>query len=208
MPMRRRGRLRTWLVLLLILAVAVTALSECWLVPMLSSIGIHRSQAFYQQTIYGIVADVMEETGITGADLVVIQTDQTGRLTAMTSDTATLNRLQAELNCRLTKEINSLDSMAFSVPIGSVFGGVFAAHRGPSLTFRLTANGIIAVRLEDSITPAGINQTCYTLSVTVDQDMLLIYAGRCQTLTLSSTVMVAQTVLFGDVPDTFATWEN
>lgn len=206
--MRRRGCLRAWLALLLVLAVAVTALSECWLVPMLSAIGTHRSQAFYQQTVYGIVADVMEEIGITGTDLVAIQTDQNGRLTAMTSDTATLNRLQTELNRRLSEELSSLDSMAFSVPVGSLFGGVFAAHRGPSLTFRLTANGIIAVRLEDCITPAGINQTCYTLSVTVDQDMLLLYAGRYQTLTLSSTVMVAQTVLFGEVPDTFATWEN
>lgn len=206
--MRRRGCLRAWLALLLVLAVAVTALSECWLVPMLSVIGTHRSQAFYQQTVYGIVADVMKESGITGADLVAIQTDQNGRLTAMTSDTATLNYLQTELNRRLSEELSSLDSMAFSVPVGSLFGGVFAAHRGPSLTFRLTANGIIAVRLEDRITPAGINQTCYTLSVTVDQDMLLLYAGRYQTLTLSSTVMVAQTVLFGEVPDTFATWEN
>ena len=206
--MQRRSRLRGVLAVLLVLAVAVTALSECWLVPMLSAIGVHRSQAFYQQTVYGIVADVMEETGITGTDLVSIQTDQNGRLTAVTSDTAMLNRLQTELNLRLTEELSSLDSMSFSVPIGSIFGGVFSAHRGPSLTFRLTANGIITIRLEDGITPAGINQTCYTLSLTVDQDMLLIYAGRYQTLTLTGTVMVAQTVLFGEVPDTFATWEN
>ena len=206
--MKRRSVLLRWGCVLLVPLLGITALSEWRLVPLLTEIGIHRSQSFYEQTVCGIVADVMEEIGISGEDLVAIRTTADGHPTAMTADTATLNRLQAELNNRLSAELRELDSISFSVPMGTVFGGAFWAHCGPPLNFRLTANEIIAVRLTEEIRPTGINQTCYSLSVTVEQNMLLLYAGRTRMLTMNSTVLVAQTVLLGQVPDTFATWEN
>ena len=138
-----------------------------------------------------------------------VQTDAAGNVTAVYPDTVKLNRLAAELNESLMSQLRSETGMAFSVPSGSVFGGVWTANRGPLLTFRLTADSIVTTGIKDTVTSVGINQTCYTLSITVEQDVLLIYAGRYKTLTMQSEVMVVQTVLMGDVPQTYVDrWES
>ena len=112
--MKRRSVWLRWGCVLLVPLLGIIALSEWRLVPLLTEIGIHRSQAFYEQTVCGIVADVMEEIGISGEDLVAIRTTADGHPTAMTADTATLNRLQAELNNRLSAELRELESISFS----------------------------------------------------------------------------------------------
>ena len=201
--------LRRWAILLLVLVVLAVIAAESWLIPLVEAVGTHRSQALYDGTVNGMTADILQQYGWTDEDLLTVQTDAAGNVTAVYPDTVKLNRLAAELNESLMSQLRSETGMAFSVPSGSVFGGVWTANRGPLLTFRLTADSIVTTGIKDTVTSVGINQTCYTLFITVEQDVLLIYAGRYKTLTMRSEVMVVQTVLMGDVPQTYVDrWES
>lgn len=201
--------LRRWAILLLVLVVLAVIAAESWLIPLVEAVGTHRSQALYDGTVNGMTADILQQYGWTDEDLLTVQTDAAGNVTAVYPDTVKLNRLAAELNESLMSQLRSETGMAFAVPSGSVFGGVWTANRGPLLTFRLTADSIVTTGIKDTVTSVGINQTCYTLSITVEQDVLLIYAGRYKTLTMQSEVMVVQTVLMGDVPQTYVDrWES
>lgn len=201
--------LRRWAILLLVLVVLAVIAAESWLIPLVEAVGTHRSQALYDGTVNGMTADILQQYGWTDEDLLTVQTDAAGNVTAVYPDTVKLNRLAAELNESLMSQLRSETGIAFSVPSGSVFGGVWTANRGPLLTFRLTADSIVTTGIKDTVTSVGINQTCYTLSITVEQDVLLIYAGRYKTLTMRSEVMVVQTVLMGDVPQTYVDrWES
>ncbi len=201
--------LRRWAILLLVLVVLAVIAAESWLIPLVEAVGTHRSQALYDGTVNGMTADILQQYGWTDEDLLTVQTDAAGNITAVYPDTVKLNRLAAELNESLMSQLRSETGIAFSVPSGSVFGGVWTANRGPLVTFRLTADSIVTTGIKDTVTSVGINQTCYTLSITVEQDVLLIYAGRYKTLTMRSEVMVVQTVLMGDVPQTYVDrWES
>lgn len=201
--------LRRWAILLLVLVVLAVIAAESWLIPLVEAVGTHRSQALYDGTVNGMTADILQQYGWTDEDLLTVQTDTAGNVTAVYPDTVKLNRLAAELNESLMSQLRSETGLAFSVPSGSVFGGVWTANRGPLVTFRLTADSIVTTGIQDTVTSVGINQTCYTLSITVEQDVLLIYAGRYKTLTMQSEVMVVQTVLMGDVPQTYVDrWES
>ena len=201
--------LRRWAILLLVLVVLAVIAAESWLIPLVEAVGTHRSQALYDGTVNGMTADILQQYGWTDEDLLTVQTDAAGNVTAVYPDTVKLNRLAAELNESLMSQLRSETGIAFSVPSGSVFGGVWTANRGPLVTFRLTADSIVTTGIKDTVTSVGINQTCYTLSITVEQDVLLIYAGRYKTLTMRSEVMVVQTVLMGDVPQTYVDrWES
>lgn len=201
--------LRRWAILLLVLVVLVVIAAESWLIPLVEAVGTHRSQALYDGTVNGMTADILQQYGWTDEDLLTVQTNTAGEVTAVYPDTVKLNRLTAELNESLMSQLRSETGLAFSVPSGSVFGGIWTANRGPLVTFRLTADSLVTTGIKDEITAVGINQMCYTLSLTVEQDVLLIYAGRYKTLTMHSEVMVVQTVLMGDVPQTFVDrWES
>ncbi len=204
-----REILRRWAILLLALLVLAVIAAETWLIPLVEAVGEHRSQALYDGTVNGMTADILQQYGWTEEDLLTVRTTATGEVTAIYPDTVKLNRITAELNELLMSQLRSAKGIAFSVPSGSVFGGIWTADRGPLVTFRLTADSLVTTGIKDEITAVGINQTCYTLSITVEQDVLLIYAGRYKTLTMHSEVMVVQTVLMGDVPQTYVDrWES
>ena len=50
---------------------------------------------------------------------------------------------------------------------------------------------------------AGINQTLHQLNMTVLVDVAVLVLGKTITFTVASEVVVAETIIVGDVPDTF-----
>ena len=67
---------------------------------------------------------------------------------------------------------------------------------------------IISIRNSDayfnsSFTQAGINQTLHQLSMSVLVDVSVLVLGEAASFTVTSEVVVAETIIVGDVPDTF-----
>ena len=57
--------------------------------------------------------------------------------------------------------------------------------------------------LESYFTEAGINQTLQQLRMNVCVDVAILVLGRSETFTVTSQVVVAETIIVGQVPDTF-----
>ena len=67
---------------------------------------------------------------------------------------------------------------------------------------------ILSIRNSDAsftshFSQAGINQTLHTVTMTVSIDVTVLVLGESSSFTMESEVLVAQTVIVGDVPDTF-----
>jgi hypothetical protein len=50
---------------------------------------------------------------------------------------------------------------------------------------------------------AGINQTLHQLNMQVSVDVAILVLGRSESFTVTSQVVVAETIIVGQVPDTF-----
>ena len=67
---------------------------------------------------------------------------------------------------------------------------------------------ILAIRNSDAnfrseFTEAGINQTLQQLSMDVIVDVTILVLGQTETFTVSSQMVVAETIIVGDVPATY-----
>ena len=67
---------------------------------------------------------------------------------------------------------------------------------------------IIAIRNSDAtfvshFSEAGINQTLHQVTMVVSVDVAVLVLGKTDTFTMTSEVVVAETVIVGAVPDTF-----
>ena len=67
---------------------------------------------------------------------------------------------------------------------------------------------ILSIRNSDAsfasnFTQAGINQTLHQLIMEVSVDVAVLVLGRTSSFTITSEVVVAETVIIGDVPQTF-----
>ena len=144
------------------------------------------------------------ETGNVQYDRIVyFEKDLNGRITALKTNMSEVNRLKTDILNIINDDILALDTSDIGIPLGSLFLSEFFSGRGP-----LIPVNIISIRNSDaafssSFSEAGINQTLQQLTMDISVDVSILVLGRTESFTVSSQVVVAETIIVGQVPDTF-----
>ena len=113
-----------------------------------------------------------------------------------------VNRLKTNTLNIINDEILALDQTDIGVPIGSIFLPELFSGRGKTIPVQIVAIRNSDGYFESHFTQAGINQTLHRLNMCVVVDVSILVLGRSASFTVSSEVVVAETIIIGDVPDT------
>ncbi|MBE6979251.1 MAG: sporulation protein YunB [Ruminococcaceae bacterium] len=135
--------------------------------------------------------------------IVFFEKDLEGRITALKTNMSEVNRLKTDILNIINDEILSLDTSDIGIPLGSLFLPELLSGKGPSIPVH-----ILSIRNSDAnfvshFSQAGINQTLHRLNMEVSIDVAVLVLGETNSFTMSSEVVVAETVIVGDVPQTF-----
>lgn len=148
--------------------------------------------------------DMQIETGNIQYDRIVyFEKDLNGRITALKTNMSEVNRLKTDILNLINEEILSLDTTDLGIPIGNLFFPELLSGKGPNIPVN-----IISIRNSDAsfsseFTEAGINQTLQRLLMEVIVDVSVLVLGQTASFTVSSQVVVAETIIVGQVPETF-----
>lgn len=202
--MRRRGgrwKLAAAALLAVLLAAVLTAMAQ--LRPIMDSMATAR----VSNVIHKAVAEAVSETIATGrydyTDLIRLEKDDGGKITALTSNMIQFNQLQIDVSENVMKKVGSVSSSELSIPVGSLTGVALLAGRGPDVHIKVLSVGSPAAEFENRFTDAGINQTKHQILLNVDVNVQMLMPGYTRTITVSSTLSVAETVIVGSVPETY-----
>ena len=135
--------------------------------------------------------------------IVYFEKDLNGGITALKTNMSEVNRLKTNTLNIINDEILALDQSDIGIPIGSVFLPEFFSGQGTTLPVRILAIRNSDAYFDSNFTQAGINQTLHKLNMHVIVDVSVLILGQSASFTVSSEVVVAETILIGDVPDTF-----
>lgn len=135
--------------------------------------------------------------------IVYFEKDLNGKITALKTNMSEVNRLKTAILNLINDEILSLDSTDLGIPIGNLILPELLPGRGPHIPVQ-----IIAIRNSDAnflsnFTEAGINQTLQQLTMDICVDVTVLVLGKASSFTISSQVVVAETIIVGQVPDTY-----
>ena len=148
--------------------------------------------------------DKQIETGNIQYDRVVFfEKDLNGRITALKTNMSEVNRLKTDILNVINDEILAMDTTDLGVPIGSFVLPEVLAGKGPLIPVHILAIRNSDAAFSSSFTEAGINQTLQQMSMTVSVDVTILVLGKTNSFSVSSQVVVAETVIVGQVPDTF-----
>ncbi len=148
--------------------------------------------------------DVQIEKGNIQYDRIVyFEKDLNGRITALKTNMAEVNRLKTDILNIINDEILAMDTADLGIRLGSLLLPEFLSGRGPAIPVQ-----ILSIRNSDgsfssSFTEAGINQTLHQLTMEVRIDVAILVLGKAESFAVTSQVVVAETVIVGQVPDTF-----
>lgn len=135
--------------------------------------------------------------------IVYFEKDLDGRITALKTNMGEVNRLKTDTLSLINEDLLSQTTSDLGIPLGSLIFPEALSGRGPEIPVQ-----ILAIRNSDAsfashFSEAGINQTLHQLTMEVDVDISVLVLGETRNFTVSSQVVVAETVIVGQVPDTF-----
>ena len=145
----------------------------------------------------------IENGNIQYARIVYFEKDLNGRITALKTNMSEVNRLKTDILNIVNDEILALDSSNLGIPIGSLIFPEFFSGRGPSIPVSILSIRNSDATFSSSFTEAGINQTLQQLTMQVSVDVAVLVLGQTSSFTVSSQVVVAETIIVGQVPETF-----
>ena len=135
--------------------------------------------------------------------IVFFEKDLDGRITALKTNMTEVNRLKTDILNIINDEILALDTSDIGIPLGSLFFPELLSGKGPAIPVH-----ILSIRNSDAnfvshFSQAGINQTLHRLNMEVSIDVAVLVLGQTSSFTMTSEVVVAETVIVGDVPQTY-----
>ncbi|MBP3304422.1 MAG: sporulation protein YunB [Oscillospiraceae bacterium] len=149
------------------------------------------------------IDDQIENGNIQYDRIVYFEKDLNGRITALKTNMSEINRLKTDILNIINDEILAIDTSDIGIPIGSLFLPEFLSGRGAEIPVRILSIRNSDASFESYFSEAGINQTLHQLTMNISVDVSILVLGKHESFTVSSQVVVAETIIVGDVPDTF-----
>ena len=135
--------------------------------------------------------------------IVYFEKDLDGRITALKTNMSEVNRLKTDILNIINDEILALDTSDIGIPIGSLILSEFLSGKGPAIPVHILSIRNSDASFASAFSQAGINQTLHQLTMFVSVDVAVLVLGQTSSFTITSEVVIAETVIVGDVPDTF-----
>jgi sporulation protein YunB len=135
--------------------------------------------------------------------IVYFEKDLEGRITALKTNMSEVNRLKTAILNLINDEILAMDTSELGIPIGNFLFPEIFSGKGPSIPIRILSIRNSDASFHSAFSEAGINQTLQKLNMDIQVDVSVLVLGQINSFTVSSQVVVAETIIVGQVPEMF-----
>lgn len=192
------------LVLLGVLAILFLLLvtASVFLKDISSEIAVSDASDIVTVSVNNAVSQVLASGDYTGDYFVDFEKDANGNVAAISSNMAKINSLSAQILERVvgTTEKNTI---TVKIPSGNLTGISLLMGRGPKVPVKIIVLTSSRVEFNNHIITAGINQTKHQINLEVIVDVEILVPWGSETTQVVTEVLIADTVIVGEVPDTY-----
>lgn len=159
-----------------------------------------------RNTTSDLINDAIDQQIVTGNiqydRIVYFEKDLQGKITALKTNMSEVNRLKTDILNIINDEILALDTSELGIPMGNLILPEILAGKGPDVPVNIIAIRNSEAAFASEFSEAGINQTLQKLTMDVSVDVAVLVLGKINNFTVNSQVVVAETVIVGQVPNT------
>ncbi len=178
------------------------------LLPRIRELGAAQAENAVTLAINRVLSEILLSGEVDYADLIRMETDESGIVTAVYANMGRINLLRARITSAVIQEILSIDSVDLRIPMGSLIGSTLLSGRGPELPIRILSVERIKADLSSRFTSTGINQTLHQIRVELQVTVLVLVPGGLASGIVSARIPMAETLLLGRVPDSYTYFED
>lgn len=174
--------------------------TQKYIMPIAVKLCLNAAKDKANRVINESVDSVLKESGINYSDLFSVVSNN-NEITMITTDTAAINTLCADISEYITKNLENMENDEMSIPYGATTGFGILSNVGPPIVFEMTPVGGADVDYETEFNSAGINQTNYKIWLTVNISVSLVNPLYNEEMSMNRKIMLVDTVINGKVPD-------
>ena len=199
-----RGKLALSLLFLsLLLVVSGVLLAEHNLTRVVLSLAQAQARAMAVQVLNESAAELLSTGAVTYDILMHVTADEEGQVRLIQANTPEMNRLAAQVSLLAQERLQGTRDQAVKVPLGSAVGLTLFAGAGPKIEVRILPVGSVHAEFHTDFQTAGINQTRHRVSLMLTAQVQLVIPTGAQTVEVTTQVAMAESIIVGEVPDTF-----
>jgi len=172
-------------------------------VPVMTEMAINQTNELITTAVNDAIYARLLDGSLAYQELIQLERDLGGTITALTTDMSRINTLQALITNEVIEQISHLSITEMRIPLGNIIGGSLLSGRGPGLGFRVVTLGNPTATFSNEFSTAGINQTKHQIMLDIAVQVNILVPGHAATETISVQMLVAETVIVGDVPGVF-----
>lgn len=201
--MGKFGKLLRMIIILLVLAIFAVVFFRIKFNDAIRSLAETQVRNATSDLINDAIDKQIEDGKIQYDRMVYFEKDLDGRITALKTNMSEVNRLKTDILNIINDEILALSTDDLGIPIGSLFLPELLSGRGPKIPIQILSIRNSDASFSSHFSEAGINQTLQQMNMYVSVDVTVLVLGQTKSFTISSQVIVAETIIVGDVPDTY-----
>ena len=149
------------------------------------------------------VADYLQENNIAYTDLITVSLNDKKEVTAVGTNTIAVNKLKTEITNAIANELKDSRGEKIRVSLGNLFDSYVLDYIGIEFQVKLTDYGFIETDILSSFKSSGINQTIHRINLKIKVEINVNIGTLYQTETVETEILLAETVLLGNVPEMY-----
>lgn len=147
------------------------------------------------------VAGYLQENNIAYTDLITVSLNDKKEVTAVGTNTIAVNKLKTDITNAIANELKDSRGEKIRVSLGNLFDSYVLDYIGIEFQVKLTDYGFIETDILSSFNSSGINQTIHRINLKIKVEINVNIGTFYQTETVETEILLAETVLLGNVPE-------
>lgn len=149
------------------------------------------------------VSEFFCEKDVSYENLVTLEKNADGNITALGTDTYYINSLKSQLSSVVDNYLSENEEVTVNIPFGTLIGSDILNGRGTDIKVKIHLYGFSVTDFKNTFESAGINQTQHSIYITAKLSSFSYVGAIKINVTAQTDILVAQTVIVGSVPQNY-----
>ncbi len=203
---KRCGRRKFLILAVMVLmaggAVAFACFVKLTLEPNMEELAKIRAEVLVSRTVTRVLAEQFQQE-TSQEELFTVTKDSEGTMSMVQANSARINLLMSQISAQLQESFQNMKKEEFAVPAGSLMGSRFLSQTGPQVRITVIPLSVSAMDFQTEFETQGINQTKYKIYIVLTCRIKMAAPFSTQVFKTKSTVLLAEAVILGKVPDSY-----
>lgn len=205
---RRRG-MKPWrkcalvfITCLLLMCFALILIIKNEIEPNMEDVARIKAEVLVSRTINKALAEQFGNSSMK-SNLFTVQSDSDGSMEMVQADSAAINIFMSQLSVNLQESFQSMKNEVLNVPLGTLLGNKFLSQTGPFVEIAIKPLSVSSMDFKTEFETQGINQTKYKIYIVLGCKVKIAAPFSSKTFNTRNTILIAEAVILGKVPDSF-----